>query len=178
MGEDRAVCLGGPDAHFPRTGPWTPRLGPHGALPGAGGPGRLQKLQREGVSRAARAAGWGWGGGGGVYSRGGSLGVGSPSSQHPEVGGALRLFGLLDWRLVLWVPRSTMGGRRLPALRYQSGGGGTPGLLWGAGPQAPSAFPGRPWLHRSSARRAAAGVQRSGRPSAGEVGGAAQTKRC
>lgn len=101
-------------------------------------------------SRSCRGRGFPWlpgprGGVGGVYSRGGSLGLGSPGSQHPEVGGALRLFGLLDWGVVLWVSRSAMGGRRLPVLRSQNVGGGTAGLLSGAGPQAPSASPGRRW---------------------------------
>lgn len=60
----------------------------------------------------------------------------SSSSQHPEVGGALRLSGLL----------TGVGLRRRgPGERGGSGGPAPilagPGLLWGAGPQAPSTSP-------------------------------------
>lgn len=136
MGEDRAVCLRCPDAHFPRT-PWlvptwgAPRHGWSRQAPEAAEGGGFPGCQGRGV------------GVGSVYSRGGSLGVGSPSSQHPEVGGALRLFGLLDWRLVLWVPRSAMGGRRLPALRYQSVGG-NPGAALGRWTAGAERFPRSP----------------------------------
>lgn len=135
-------------------------------------------------SRSCRGRGFPWlpgprGGVGGVYSRGGSLGLGSPGSQHPEVGGALRLFGLLDWGVVLWVSRSAMRGRRLPVLRSQNVGGGEPRGCSRARGRRRRALPQvAVGLHRSSARGAAAGVQRSGRPSAGERGVAAQTKRC
>lgn len=136
MGEDRAVCLRCPDAHFPRT-PWlvptwgAPRHGWSRQAPEAAEGGGFPGCQGRGV------------GVGSVYSRGGSLGVGSPSSQHPEVGGALRLSGLLDWRLVLWVPRSAMGGRRLPALRYQSVGG-NPGAALGRWTAGAERFPRSP----------------------------------